>query len=346
MGGPPANNPPGPALEGLSPVVRTDTECKAIKKKYNIISGKHTDNNKNPKKPKTQQSHHTFQNASMTNSVGTKIVTFGQAGAVVLRGGSHRPGSEHAIANDRQNARSRKGTKNKAPTMGDIRKAAKGDLVAAFRHGSPGRKKAGDSKKKFNEEMEILADCLIMESEKMKEKNRKRDGKRPYKLSDDARTRPPRGCFVSGPIVWLNGVERATVESLREGDKIETGAEQKVIACVKDCISYLIELDLGDERISVAPFHRVRLANEHYRCSDALRRGHVVDTSRGPKTIIEVKQTIETFPIYSFSLVERAACRIGSTGLWVEIPETGYTISAHVKVDSLFSSGSNNICQC
>jgi hypothetical protein len=340
------NNPPGPALEGLSPVLRTDTECKAIKKKYNVIIGKHTDNNKNPKKPKTQQSHHIFQNASMTNSVGTKIVTFGQAGAVVLRGGSHRPGSEHAIANDRQNARSRKGTKNKTPTMGDIRKAAKGDLVAAFRHGNPGRKKAGDSKKKFNKEMEILADCLIMEAEKAKEKNRKRDGKRPYKLTDDARTRPPKGCFASGTLVWLNRFASINVEFLIEGDKIETDAGQKIISHVKGCISYLIELDLGDESISLAPFHRVRLANGRYRCSDALRRGHVVDTSHGPKAIIGVKQTNESFPIYSFSLKERAACRIGSSGLWVETTETGYTISAHVKVDSIFSSGSKNKCQC
>lgn len=338
MAGPPVNNPPAPVLESVSPAIQTQADCAAIKAKYDVISGKHTENNSNPNKAANDQSHHVFQDAAMRNSVGTKIVTYGQAGAVVLSGGSHAPGSEHAIANGHQNARSRKATKNPRPTMGDIRKAAKADIAAALQHGNPSRKKSGDSKKKFNKDMEILADCLVMEAEEKKEANRKARGKRPYKLSDDARTRPPRGCFALGSLIWLTEVVRNTVESLREGMKIELDAGEKVIARVNDCRSYLVEIDLSVDSVSIAPFHRLRLADGRYRCADTLRRGHMLATAYGPKAIIGLKQTTEVFPIHSFSLVETAACRIGASGLWAEIPGIGYCVSEHVNVDSIFST--------
>lgn len=306
------NHPPAPVLESVSVVVRTHQECEEIKAKYGIDSGTH---GTNPSKS-GKQSHHILQNAAMKNSNGNRIISTYSGYAVMLQGGSHVPGSEHYIANIRQAARTRKGTKNPNPTFGDLKKYAKADLAAAFQHGKPSR---GMS----NKEAEIYADCLTLQAEKDLENYRRKNNLRPAKLKDSNRTRAPRGCFSAGTLIWLSSGRWINVEDLTNVCLVENRSGTKRVIRTGDCINELIGIRLGGTSIQIAPFHRLRLSCGKYICADALRRGHELDTKFGPRTIDTTCRIEGSNPVYHFGMGKRTECCIGEMGVWVEVPVSG-----------------------
>lgn len=316
------NNPPSPVLENVEVVVRSETECNALKAKFGVKSGTHGTN-----PPETsKQSHHIFQNAAMVNSNGVRLITAYSGQAVMLFGGSSVPGSEHAIANALQSARTRAGTKIISPTFGDLKRVAKADLAAAFREAQPAR--GGMT----NKEAEKLADCLVIEAEKALEEFRKKNGLKPAKLGDANRTTTPRGCFAAGTPVWLDETQYAFVESLHEGAVVKAREGPRTVIRARDCVSSLIEINVGDSSVVLSPTHRVRLINGRYIFCDALRRGHKVDTLRGPRNILSTYRHDGTYPIFSFGVGERTECQVGLCGLWIEVPDSGPKISDHVSL--------------
>lgn len=331
----PSNNPPTPVLESVNVIVRSETECEELKKTYDVESGVHGSNAKLSGK----QSHHIFQNAAMKNSTGKRIVTTYSGQAVMLKGGSAKPGSEHDIANKWQAARARKATKEARPTYGQLKKNAKWDLAAAFQHGKPNR---GMTKI----EAEQLADCLVVEAEKQQEEHRRAKGKRPYKLNDDNRTHPIRGCFATGTLFWISSDVQIAVEKIPDGVWVETKTAPKKVSRKTTCISELVEIEIEDSLICAAPFHRVRLTNGRFVNIDSLRPGFVVDSMNGPKSISRVSYTDDKKEIFSVGFTQRVQCPIGPLGVWIEIPNTGPKISQYIDVNgvSIFES-CNKKCQ-
>lgn len=302
-----------PVLPATPPA---EVPCEQLKAEFGVESGTHGNNRKNATKGSSEQSHHIFQDATMRTS--PRLLSYKGAQAVMLNGGSTLAGSEHDIANKRQAARTRKEFKqaNPNPNYGNVKKWARDDLATAFKEAKPQRPGMTAAK------ADRLADCLQEEADKAATKDRKERGKQPNKIPDNE-VRPPAGCFAEGTLVWLGITGRLAAQCLRKGDTVKTRSATATVRVVKNCASRLVVLDLGAERVSIAPFDRVRLVDGQYVYADAIKPGFILAAGAGSSVrVLNATSSEEAHPIFSFALGDRAECPIGESGIWVEIPES------------------------
>lgn len=321
----PVNNPPTPASEQATGPAAPVDDCDALKVKYAVDTGLY----KNKPAIVTKaghQKHHILQNKMMRLADGSKIISTGAGLCVNLFGGSSVPNSEHKVANQAQTDRNKASAKKPNPSYGSLLDASKKDLVKAFKEGEVDGKK-----RKFDDdEAEKLADCLVKEADEVVQQNRRDNNQEPVKPGDKLQTAT--GCFAIGTIIWLRNGHQVAIDDLKEGNVIETDSGSNSIIRIDSCVSNLITIEIGETSISMVPYHRVRLASGRYCSASALLPGHKVDTSNGPRSISNIERKEELNTVLSFGVGKHSNCRIGACGLWVEVPDTGPTITAHVQI--------------
>ena len=212
----------------------------------------------------------------------------------------------------------------KAPssTFGELKKAAKGDLVA----GLQGRRKNKAGRAMTTEEAKVLADCLIAEAEEAVNKERKKNGEPPMKDSDTEGIKQPGSCLVLGTLVWLDSSRRLPIEKLKRGMKIETNIGVLEIQRIDICYGSLTEFIVRGESIQMTPSHRVYDKNGTPLTADSLKVGNSIKTFHGDDFVGSVRNIPGDNAAISFGAGQSCMCRIGTNGVWVEFPDTGITV--------------------
>lgn len=309
------NNPTIPALEGVNPASIQGVGCAQLKLDFDVETGKHKKNTSpgpDKKNSREYQSHHILQDAQTK-----EIISRGAAMAVMLFN-SHG-GTEHRDITSRQNERMTNKGKGLSPgpasNVGELKKQAKGDLMAGLEHR---RKEKGKSE----EELEQLADCLVAEAEEeLKEAHEEKyDGE---KMTDKTPVKPPGECLSADTVVWLANEERVLAANLKSGLSIETLEGSMKVIRTGQCRSNILEIEVLGSRVPLAPFHRVLTAYGYYVRADHLRPGHEVLTVIGKATITGIYSNKKPVPVYNFGVGRQTACKVGSVGLWVEVIDTG-----------------------
>ena len=182
-------------------------------------------------------------------------------------------------------------------------------------------------------EAKKVAACLVAEAEEETNKVRKDKKKKP--LNANSKVDPvEQQCLPPGTLVWLDEQSRAPVETLVEGTTIEVASVPRPIARVTTCAGPLVEIRFGRHRAALATHHRVRLANASMVRADKLRPGHVVDAAAGPLRVAKVSTGDAVVPLFQFALAQASVCRIGSGGLWVEVPQNTVRVIAHAEIEA------------
>lgn len=254
------------------------------------------------------------------------LISAGQAGAVMLFGGSNSPGSEHDIANKRNQGRGTKEfKKNNSPTFGNIKKAAKGDLMAALEHGKPGNRG-----KMTPEETEKLADCLIADAEKKLNKYRakQRPAKKP--MSDSDMCKWPGKCLPAGTMVLAvhahSGSMFIDVREVTVGTVLWTQDGPRQVTYVDGCFGSIYELDIDGSLVRVGQGHRLRRSNGALIEVESVRPGHELTLAEGCGEVRAVRQ-LPAERLYWFCYREAGHSFVGDCQLWAETPDLGIAIS-------------------
>jgi hypothetical protein len=331
------NNPPAPALEGINVGLPGD-DCATIKADFGITTRPHGDGSKresaNPP-DKGHESHHILQDAAIDDKINRKL-----AQAILLTG----PFGEHVICNRRQNARNcgrasipasvadarAKGLPDaiaggpavpaaSPSTFGELKKAAKGDVVA----GLQGRRKhKTEDRPMTREEAEIIADCIIAEAEKAINEECEKQGKPNMKDSDSVNNPGP--CLSPGTLVWLDSGHKVPIEQLKRGAKIETDAGVLEIQRTDICYGALTELEVSGERLRMTPFHYVCDTNGSSVRADELKVGNVLKMSHGSGVVSSIRAISGNHAAITFGAC--TSCKFGRNGVWVEFPDTGIRV--------------------
>ena len=320
------NHPTVPVLEGVKPASIKGVDCEKLKVEFDIDIGPHGENYKWV----DYQSHHILQDAATDT-----IIHRDDAMAVMLLD-SHG-GTEHCTITSRQNERMRNKkngiTPGPAKTLGELKKQAKGDLMAGLEQR---RLQNNKSKKK----LEQLADCLVAEAEKeLQDAHKEQYGK---KMKDGEEVEQPGECLSADTIVWLENEERILSANLTSGLQIETADGPMPIIRTDQCRSDLLEVEVLGSRVALAPFHRVLTAYGYSTRADHLKPGHEVLTMKGKATITEIHPNKELVTVYNFGVGRQTACKIGSVGLWVDVPDTGPPV---IRSETIFPYSVKEIVQ-
>ena len=305
------NHPTAPVFESV--VGPVPTNCASLKLKYGIVTRKHRRGSSNSRK----ESHHILQEKAMTGQVSKY-----SGWAVLLNAGS---GGEHDVVNAAQAAHNCPGG---GPTsFGALLQASAKDLEGAL----VGKVHNGNTMSPA--EAKKVAACLVAEAEAETNKVRKDKKKKP--LAANSKVDPvAQQCLPVGTLVWLGARARAAVETLAEGTMIEVASVPQPIARVTTCAGPLVDIRFGRYRVALARHHRVRLANGSMLRADRLRLGHVVDAAAGPLRVIKVRTGDAVVPLFRFALAQASECRIGSGGLWVEVPQNTVRVIAHAQIEA------------
>jgi hypothetical protein len=306
------NHPTAPVFESV--VGPVPTNCDSLKLKYGIVTRKHRKGSSNARK----ESHHILQEKAMKG-----LVSKYSGWAVLLNAGS---GGEHDVVNAAQAARNCPGggPMSFGGLLQDSTKDLEGALVG----------KVHDGNTMSPAEAKKVAACLVAEAEEETNKARKDKKKKP--LTANSKVDPvTQQCLPAGTLVWLDGRSRAAVETLVEGTLIEVAQGPRPIARVTTCAGPLVEIRFGRHRAALAAHHRVRLANASMLRADKLRPGHVVAAAAGPLRVAEVRTGDAVVPLFRFALAEAGVCRIGSGGLWIEVPQNIVRVIAHAEIEAV-----------
>jgi hypothetical protein len=308
------NHPPTPAVESPTDP-GSGVDCEALKVKYGIDVNTYSKHKK--VKSKKNNSHHILQNATVE-----EYISKGE-GLCVLLGNAHS-GTPHQITTARQNER-RDNKKNGTPgampatNVGELKDLSKGDLTESFKKQGIPEPDASD-----------LADCLVKEAEKQMKKAAKRD--EDTDVDDDSSVEETGGCFPARTLIWLDHHVRRHITGVTSSDSIAGLARTRPVVRRDWCMSRLIRLQLRHDVIALAPFHRVLTADGRYRRADALRAGMAVRTDTGTDTIVRVQRHLTPRRIHSVGVGEAFECRIGRSGVWVELPNTGVPVTRTVRL--------------
>lgn len=298
------NNPPTPVLNSMSFSPPSDATCTQIKAKYNIKTRKHKKGGSG-----NIESHHILQDKAMTG-----LISKYSGHAILLTKSVHRR------INARQIARNCPGPG--PSSFGELQDSARDDLKAVLK----GKKHKGNTM--TSAEAQIAADCLVAEAVVATQANRKKKGKK-Y-LSQNSKVKKVKGCFAIGTLIWVNDRVKVAVESLQPGDTIETNKGPRNVVLTDICVTTLIEIEIGDSLIAMAPFHRVLLKNGRFLRSDLLKVGHQVDTAHGPQRVQDVRFIDYAHNLVSFALETSSICRVGVNGLMVEGTHVNQRVSTIV----------------
>jgi hypothetical protein len=314
------NHPTAPVIEGANAPGFGEETCDQIKARFGIETGTHDENTSGETKKNSSedQSHHILQNAAIQD-----FIERGAAIAVMLKN-SHSD-TEHGDTTRRQNERrdnkklGRGGTQP-ASNFGELKKLSREDLVASLK---------GRRNNMSNDDAKKLADCLVAEAEKAAKESAETQGK---ELNDNTPVQQTGGCFAKETIIWLNKVMRVAVHDLQPGQVIDTSLGYLPITRMDWCRNDLVELHLENYKVTITPFHRVRLAWGGYLRADEIRPGYLVDTDLGPMPITAVQWNNCKQVVYNIGFSQRVDCRIGEFGLWVEVPDSGVPVSHSEKL--------------
>lgn len=303
-----------PALEGVSPASIKGVDCEKLKAEFGVETGTHGENRKGPTKKNSReyQSHHILQDAQTNSIIGR------DAAMAVLLYDSHA-GTEHGDITSRQNERMNNKKSGVSPgpasNLGELKKQAKGDLMAGLEH----RRK---EKKKSKKKLKQLADCLVAEAEKELKKAYKKK-KNGQNATNKTEVDPPGECLSADTVLWLANGNSVLAANLTSGMQIETLGGPMQIIRTDQCRSELLEIEVLGAWVALAPFHRVLTAYGYYARADHLRPGHEVLTVNGKATITEIRSNRKPVPVYNFGVGQQTGCKVGSVGLWVEVTDTG-----------------------
>ena len=306
------NHPPAPVLESVNPGTGGD-KCEQLKAEFGIETRKHR---KGAPKSSGMESHHVFQDAAMGD-----VSTY--SGWAVLLGGA--PNGEHDIVNAEQIA-----TNCPSGSAGGAGPSTFGALKAASEaHLTKGLTGANRNGKTISPQQAAeLAKCLVEEAERETKKYMEKKGK---DLNDDTPVDPVAGCLAPHTLVWMSDFVQVPVEDLQPGMRLEGHTTEHTIARVGRCFGPVVEIDLGNDRISLAPYHRVRLENEAYIRAGWLQPGHRLKTASGSARVESVHVEHRSQHLYRFVFVQRGACRIGRSGLWIEVAGGAVpSVTAHI----------------
>lgn len=307
------NNPPCPVVNSITIAKHSGVKCDQIKAKYNIKTRKHAKGGSG-----NIESHHILQDKAMTG-----LISKYSGHAVLLTIPVHRR------INALQIARNCPGPG--PATFGALQKSARDDLKKVF----TGKKHNGSTMTAA--EAKIAADCLVAEAVKKTQKYRRnKKPKKPY-LTQNSPVKTVAGCFAYGTLIWLNNGVNVPVEYLQPGDLIETNTGPMAVVRTSTCVTTLVELEIGEARVSMAPFHHVHLANGHTLKSGLLKAGQQVETACGPQRIKNIQFIEFTHEVVSFSIEGFGACRIGECGLLVDMPHLDHRVSKIVNISPIDS---------
>ena len=307
------NHPPTPVVESATAPAVVEVDCEALKAKWKL----NVDTYAAHEEPKswTNQSHHILQKTAVED-----YISWGEGLCVLLGNGTS--GTPHQATTARQNERMRNkktGTGTQPATnVGGLKDLSQGDLTESF-------KKMGVP----DEEAAQLAKCLVDEAdEHMREKAKRNKGKN---VTDSSPVDPPGGCFPAGTIVWLDAKNRRRIGKITTSHEIGGLDRTRPVVRRDWCRSELVTLHLASgarDAISLAPFHRVRDADGRYRRANSLRPGMAVQTNDGPVTLVRVDRDPTRHLIHSIGVGVAFECRVGRSGVWVALPDTGVRVIA------------------
>ena len=300
------NNGPTPVLNSIAVTKHSKIKCDAVKAKFNIKTRKHAKGGSG-----NIESHHICQDKAMTG-----LISKYSGHAILLTKSVHRR------INARQIARNCPGPG--PTTFSELQISAREDLRTVLK----GKKHNGNTM--TDAEAKIAADCLVEESVRATQANRKKK-KRKY-LTQNSRVKKVKGCFARGTLIWLNNRVKVPVESLQPGDIIETNEGTRTVVLTDTCVTSLIEVEIEHSWVRMAPFHRVLLTNGRFLRSDLLKVGHQIDTEHGPEQIQNIRFIEFTKEVVSFTLEAPGACRIGACGLQVNVPHSDHRVSMTVNI--------------
>lgn len=310
------NHAPTPAVEAPTDPALAQETCEQIKARYGIETGTHKANE--CRKSVSYQSHHILQGAATNN-----LINYDSAMCVLLAN-SHS-GTAHQITTARQNQRrdnkkhGRGGTQP-ATNFGDLKKLARDDLVESLTKG----------KGIPQEDAEKLADCLVAEAEKKIKKDAKTE--KNIDVTDSTPVLPIGGCFAPGTLLWMHAGHCLRADQVACGDMLFAQGRALAVARVDHCVQDLVCLQVAGGMVSLAPFHRVLTVEAGPRRADQLRVGELLQTDQGAARLEGVQHDPRPQRVIGIGMAQPFQCRIGSMGLWVDLPDTGAAVSRVVQL--------------